>query len=73
MVLHTCDKCIFSKSKWSIAVGMASQASKHMNLKNIPQQDIAVVLETEDGNMDCNLKDMTKFGKPIVFFKFLHF
>ncbi|KAJ3397450.1 hypothetical protein HDU92_007839 [Lobulomyces angularis] len=63
MIIHAGDKCIFSKSKWILAMGMCMAANKHLNLlqNNLKSEELSIVLETESGDDVDLIRDMKQF------------
>lgn len=68
MILHTCDKCIFSKSKWILSMDMVAAASKHLNInaEATMEEEVNLILETDDGTQFSKVKNLTRFDSSIV-------
>ncbi|KAL3899279.1 MAG: hypothetical protein SGCHY_002158 [Lobulomycetales sp.] len=70
MLLHACDRCIFSKAKWILAMDMCIAKNKELHEKARGIRQFKVVLETEDGqeimvsgdsrDYDSSLRDIEK-------------
>jgi hypothetical protein len=68
MLIHTIDKCIFSKVKWILALDMASAASRHLNLSVdlAATSMLRMAVETETGEVKDGIMDMAGFGTRLV-------
>jgi hypothetical protein len=62
MILHACDRAIFSKQKWILAMDLTISRERKQGT-HLPRKEI-VVLETEDGLDTFNvLENVTKMDE----------
>ncbi|KAI8817164.1 uncharacterized protein EV422DRAFT_257793 [Fimicolochytrium jonesii] len=73
MMIHSCDKCIFVKSKYILALDLASAAANHLfphgqtqRGKARPKTTVRVVLETEEGTEDAEMPDYSSLDPTIA-------
>lgn len=69
MLLHACDRCIFSKAKWILAMDMCIAKNKELHEKARGIRQFKVVLETEDGQEIMVSGDSRDYGivLPVTF------
>ncbi|EGF78904.1 hypothetical protein BATDEDRAFT_26309 [Batrachochytrium dendrobatidis JAM81] len=68
MVLHACDKCIYSKTKWLLAMDMGRNALQHMHpgmQQLLPQEDVQIVLENLSGKDISNVPDYSNIDPTL--------
>jgi len=70
LILHSCDKCIFSKSKWILSMDMINAAKRNLNISagsdNEENPEFVVVMETEKGVETTKVRNMSKFDPSIM-------
>jgi hypothetical protein len=49
LILHACDRAIFSKQKWILAMDMFIAAQKRLHPLRTLLRDFSILLETEEG------------------------
>ncbi|KAJ3102944.1 hypothetical protein HDU97_000183 [Phlyctochytrium planicorne] len=64
MLLVLCDKVIYQKIKWMLAMDMAAAAAKQLQVVH-PTTESYVILETEDGNQSTFITDYSGFDKSV--------
>ncbi|KAJ1567604.1 hypothetical protein HK405_005412 [Cladochytrium tenue] len=68
MVLVACDKVIYQKIKWILAMDMVLAARRHLRLYPEGEENeskLVVVLETEEGDQQAHVPDISGFDKAI--------